>query len=94
MSDLLWSDPEEKEGWGVSPRGAGYTFGQNISTKFIYTNGLSMICRAHQLTMNVIIYSPLYYNIFFRVIIGRITKMFALYSLRLTIVIDVVIWQQ
>jgi serine/threonine-protein phosphatase 2A catalytic subunit len=54
MSDLLWSDPEEKEGWGISPRGAGYTFGVNISTKFLHTNGLSMICRAHQLVMNVI----------------------------------------
>ena len=54
MSDLLWSDPEEKEGWGVSPRGAGYTFGANISTKFLHTNGLKMICRAHQLVMNVI----------------------------------------
>jgi len=54
MCDLLWSDPEEnKDGWGISPRGAGYTFGQDISTKFIYTNGLSMICRAHQLVMNV-----------------------------------------
>lgn len=23
MCDLLWSDPEEIEGWGLSPRGAG-----------------------------------------------------------------------
>ena len=54
MCDLLWSDPEEnKDGWGISPRGAGYIFGQDISTKFIYTNGLNMICRAHQLVMNV-----------------------------------------
>ena len=27
MCDLMWSDPEEIEGWGVSPRGAGYIFG-------------------------------------------------------------------
>ena len=28
MADLMWSDPEENvEGWGVSPRGAGYVFG-------------------------------------------------------------------
>jgi serine/threonine-protein phosphatase 2A catalytic subunit len=52
MCDLLWSDPEEKEGWGVSPRGAGYTFGPDVSTKFIHTNNLRMICRAHQLVMN------------------------------------------
>ena len=24
MCDLLWSDPEDTQGWGVSPRGAGY----------------------------------------------------------------------
>ena len=28
MCDLLWSDPDERCGWGISPRGAGYTFGQ------------------------------------------------------------------
>ena len=24
MCDLLWSDPDERCGWGISPRGAGY----------------------------------------------------------------------
>ncbi len=28
MNDLLWSDPEDQEGWGVSSRGTGYTFGE------------------------------------------------------------------
>ena len=27
MCDLLWSDPDDRSGWGISPRGAGYTFG-------------------------------------------------------------------
>jgi serine/threonine-protein phosphatase 2A catalytic subunit len=27
MCDLLWSDPDDRAGWGISPRGAGYTFG-------------------------------------------------------------------
>ena len=53
MCDLLWSDPEEKEGWGVSPRGAGYIFGPDVSTRFIFNNNLQLICRAHQLVMNV-----------------------------------------
>ena len=52
MSDLLWSDPEEREGWGQSPRGAGFVFGGDISRKFNFTNKLSMICRAHQLQQN------------------------------------------
>ena len=30
MCDLLWSDPEEIDGWGVSPRGAGYLFGSEV----------------------------------------------------------------
>ena len=31
MCDLLWSDPDDRNGWGISPRGAGYTFGRDIS---------------------------------------------------------------
>ena len=33
MCDLLWSDPDERKGWGISPRGAGYTFGQDVSER-------------------------------------------------------------
>ena len=51
MCDLLWSDPEERTGWGISPRGAGYIFGADISKKFLNTNNLTMINRAHQLVM-------------------------------------------
>ena len=45
------SDPFENEGWGISPRGAGYNFGEDISAIFNETNGLSLVCRAHQLAM-------------------------------------------
>ena len=51
MCDLLWSDPDDRCGWGISPRGAGYTFGQDISETFNHTNGLTLIARAHQLVM-------------------------------------------
>lgn len=53
MCDLLWSDPDDRCGWGISPRGAGYTFGQDISEQFNHTNSLKLISRAHQLVMNV-----------------------------------------
>ena len=53
MCDLLWSDPDERSGWGVSPRGAGYTFGQDISEAFNRRNGLNLVARAHQLVMEV-----------------------------------------
>jgi len=50
MCDLLWSDPDEDVvGWGRSPRGAGYTFGKDISMEFNRTNGLKLVARAHQM---------------------------------------------
>ncbi|KAK2766970.1 hypothetical protein FQN54_006287 [Arachnomyces sp. PD_36] len=51
MCDLLWSDPDEIEGWGLSPRGAGFLFGADIVKHFNYKNDLSLIARAHQLVM-------------------------------------------
>ena len=51
MCDLLWSDPEDIQGWSVSPRGAGYLFGADIVRQFNKLNNLSLICRAHQLVM-------------------------------------------
>ncbi|KAF9341264.1 Serine/threonine-protein phosphatase PP2A catalytic subunit [Linnemannia elongata] len=44
-------DPDDRCGWGISPRGAGYTFGQDVSETFNHNNGLTLIARAHQLVM-------------------------------------------
>eukprot|EP00814_Leptocylindrus_danicus_P019996 CAMPEP_0116043550 /NCGR_PEP_ID=MMETSP0321-20121206/26444_1 /TAXON_ID=163516 /ORGANISM="Leptocylindrus danicus var. danicus, Strain B650" /LENGTH=335 /DNA_ID=CAMNT_0003524423 /DNA_START=147 /DNA_END=1154 /DNA_ORIENTATION=+ len=52
MCDLLWSDPDDRIGWGISPRGAGYTFGQDMSEQFNHKNGLTLVARAHQLVMD------------------------------------------
>ncbi|CAG9333723.1 unnamed protein product [Blepharisma stoltei] len=50
MCDLMWSDPEERSGgWAISLRGAGFTFGKDISEQFNHTNNLTLIARAHQL---------------------------------------------
>src|SRR6187549_1497563 len=51
MCDLLWSDPDEIDGWGLSPRGAGFLFGADIVKQFNQKNDLSLIARAHQLVM-------------------------------------------
>jgi len=52
MCDLLWSDPDDRCGWGISPRGAGFTFGQDISEQHNHKNGLNLVARAHQLVMD------------------------------------------
>ncbi|KAJ3038087.1 putative serine/threonine protein phosphatase [Rhizophlyctis rosea] len=62
MADLVWSDPvsaptfnsvggEDKGDFAISPRGAGYIFGKEVTKKFLEVNGLGHICRAHQLCM-------------------------------------------
>ena len=52
MCDILWSDPDEIEGWGLSPRGAGFLFGGDVVAAFNRTNGVDLICRSHQLVMD------------------------------------------
>lgn len=47
--DMMWSDPDDIETWSLSPRGAGWLFGSRVTDEFSYINGLSLICRAHQL---------------------------------------------
>ena len=56
MCDLMWSDPEDIDGWGLSPRGAGYLFGGDVVESFNNTNNLNLICRAHQLVMEGMFY--------------------------------------
>lgn len=41
----------DTQGWGVSPRGAGYLFGSDVVAQFNASNDIDMICRAHQLVM-------------------------------------------
>jgi len=51
ICDLIWSDPDDRVGWGISPRGAGYTFGEDITARWNHANGLNLTVRAHQLVM-------------------------------------------
>ncbi|KAJ8318203.1 hypothetical protein KUTeg_003294 [Tegillarca granosa] len=51
MCDLLWSDPDERSGWGYNQRGCGCTFGQDITETFSYSNDLQLVSRAHQVAM-------------------------------------------
>jgi len=51
MCDLMWSDPEDIEGYSMSARGAGYLFGGDVVEEFNRKNNIDLICRAHQLVM-------------------------------------------
>ena len=50
FSDMMWSDPDQgTDGFAVSVRGAGFTFGQDILMRFLHSNKLGSLVRAHQL---------------------------------------------
>ena len=53
MCDLLWSDPDDHGGWGISPCSDGYTFGQDISETFNHAKGLTLVSPVHQLAINI-----------------------------------------
>lgn len=49
--ELLWSDPQESEGFGTSKRGIAFQFGPDITAKFCETNNLKAIIRSHEVRM-------------------------------------------
>lgn len=51
VSLTLTSLPSDINGWGLSPRGAGFLFGADITKAFAHHNAIDLIARAHQLAM-------------------------------------------
>eukprot|EP01129_Flabellula_baltica_P007355 TRINITY_DN2854_c0_g2_i1.p1 TRINITY_DN2854_c0_g2~~TRINITY_DN2854_c0_g2_i1.p1 ORF type:complete len:310 (-),score=61.88 TRINITY_DN2854_c0_g2_i1:3-932(-) len=51
MTDLLWSDPHDDDGWKESPRGASKLWGPEETKSFCSENNLKYIIRSHQLVM-------------------------------------------
>ena len=48
FQDILWSDPWEQEGLGVSERGAGTLFGPDVTEAFLERNQLCLLLRSHE----------------------------------------------
>ncbi|ELU39784.1 serine/threonine specific protein phosphatase [Rhizoctonia solani AG-1 IA] len=92
---LMWSDPDDIPAWAVSPRGAGWLFGGNVTREFNHVNGLKLIARAHQLvqeghkymfnTSLVTVWSAPNYCYRYGVILNKNAAL-------LTVTVDVVIW--
>jgi len=61
LCDLLWSDPsKEVQGWGMNDRGVSYTFGADKVSEFLQKHDLDLICRAHQVKLQPIVFNVLY----------------------------------
>lgn len=53
MMELLWSDPMEQQGVAPNRRGgATITWGPDVSTDFLKSNGLELLVRSHQVCKN------------------------------------------
>ena len=48
MTELLWSDPKEGNGWEPSERGAGVYFREDVTEKFLKENNLILLIRSHE----------------------------------------------
>ena len=51
MTELLWSDPRDENGWKPSDRGAGVYFGEDVTDKFLKENNLTLLIRSHEVKM-------------------------------------------
>jgi hypothetical protein len=48
VRDALWSDPRAEDGIDSNPRGAGVSFGPDITRAFLKKNNLKMVVRSHE----------------------------------------------
>lgn len=63
LCDLLWSDPDkDTQGWGENDRGVSFTFGADVVSKFLNRHDLDLICRAHQVSVAVVVLQKLCYR--------------------------------
>lgn len=49
MAEMLWSDPQDTNGWGPSKRGIGVAFGPDVTSRFLQLNNLDIVVRSHEM---------------------------------------------
>lgn len=49
IAEMLWSDPQEADGWGPSKRGIGVAFGPDVTHRFLDLNSLDLVVRSHEM---------------------------------------------
>jgi serine/threonine-protein phosphatase 5 len=49
LAELLWSDPQKENGWGMSKRGVGASFGPDVTHRFLDDNHLALLIRSHEM---------------------------------------------
>jgi serine/threonine-protein phosphatase PP1 catalytic subunit len=54
LCDLQWADPDKDVvGWGDNDRGVSFTFGPDTVSEFLQKHDLDLICRAHQVLVEL-----------------------------------------
>lgn len=48
LEELLWNDPMPNNGVEMSPRGAGFLFGPDVTEHFLKSMGVKVVIRAHE----------------------------------------------
>ncbi|XP_057849344.1 serine/threonine-protein phosphatase 5 [Cryptomeria japonica] len=48
MCEILWSDPQPRQGRGPSKRGVGLSFGEDVTKRFLQENNLELVVRSHE----------------------------------------------
>jgi serine/threonine-protein phosphatase PP1 catalytic subunit len=57
LCDLVWSDPDKNiNGWGKNDRGVSVTFSGTILDNFLNKVDYDLVCRAHQVINDNLIY--------------------------------------
>merc|ERR1711933_527719 len=47
----LWSDPDDRSGWGLPGRSSRFAFGEDVTKTFLQQNGLELLVRSNQAVM-------------------------------------------